>query len=145
MRNWIILVLFSLLFTSGGCKNQLEIFGDYSTRTGPGREILRVDSSSVICISYFAIGDGYSIHLGTFKLRGRTIVFILDDYFPVTGFPTRWEKDSKFKLKYRVSEDGNFISKGYPHYILYRSDSLSKDQVELLEIAPSLVEKYPYP
>ncbi|MEZ4829765.1 MAG: hypothetical protein R3C61_26300 [Bacteroidia bacterium] len=114
--------------------------GDYSIKSGHGKSILRIDSTYVIAIPYYTVGDGYSIHWGRYKIRGRKIILLLDGYVLLPGNPPHWEKKFKSRDTYKMSPEGDLINKWHPNFSLYRNHSLSEDQRKLLEMAPSMVK-----
>ncbi len=128
-----------------GCASKEFVVGDYSRREFFKESLLRVEADSVVMISYMSVGDGYSVFLGTYRLRGRRVICKLTPFhlFLDDSSPPEWKMSSTVVYKYRITEEGNLQFIPFLSDVFHRRDDLDPSQLELLELAPSLVIKDP--
>lgn len=118
--------------------------GDYSLPEVRNESLIRIETDSVVMISYMSMGDGYGIYLGTYKLRGRKVIFTVVPYFLWLSDEeqARRKERTYVKFKCKITREGCLKHTLIPQRIFCPKDDLDQSQLALLDSARSLVKEY---
>ncbi|MEL6635071.1 MAG: hypothetical protein AAFQ83_26645, partial [Bacteroidota bacterium] len=106
--------------------------------------LIRIEADSVVMISYMSMGDGYGIYLGTYKLRGRSVIFTVVPYFLWLSDEEQARRKEKtyVKFKCKLTREGCLRHVLIPYRIFCPRDNLDSSQLALLDSARFLVKEH---